>query len=78
MFAVKTWSSQAIKCVSDSLEECEQYQLTSVVESDRSSNGLDREDGLALSGRRKRMKKALPKDFTSSQDLDLIRKFVFS
>lgn len=57
-------------CISDSFEECDQYQLTSAVESERSSSDLDGEDGLPLRGRRKRIKKTLPEDFVSSQDLN--------
>lgn len=59
-----------VKIVSNSFEECDQYELTSTVESERSSSDLEGEDGLGLKARRKRIKKILPEDFINSQDLD--------
>lgn len=43
--------------------------MTSSVETEKSSSDCD-DDGFALRGRRKRIKKILPDDFISSQDLN--------
>ena len=54
-------------CISDSYEECENWQLTSAVES--SDIKCESGDGLLMRSRRKRVMKNLPEDFVSSQDL---------
>ncbi|KAG0728307.1 hypothetical protein GWK47_032738 [Chionoecetes opilio] len=56
------------KKISDSFQECNNYQLTSTVESLESNSDPD-DEGLLLRGRRKRSKKDLPEDFVSSEDL---------
>ncbi|KAG0714071.1 hypothetical protein GWK47_001681 [Chionoecetes opilio] len=57
-----------VKKNSDSFQECDNYQLTSTVESLESNSDPD-DEGLLLRGRRKRSKKNLPEDFVSSEDL---------
>ncbi|KAG0729261.1 Retrovirus-related Pol polyprotein from type-2 retrotransposable element R2DM [Chionoecetes opilio] len=56
------------KKISDSFQECDNYQLTSTVESLESNSDPD-DEGLLLRGRRKRSKKNLPEDFVSSEDV---------
>lgn len=76
MFAVKTLNRQSHNSVSDNYDECEQYTQTSTVETDTGSSDLNGEDGGTVRHKRKRMKKVLPEDFISSQDLDGSRKCV--
>lgn len=55
--------------ISDSYEECEDYQLTSAVGDTVSSADSDDDNKGVLRRKRRRAKKILPEDFVSSQDI---------
>ncbi|KAG0725270.1 hypothetical protein GWK47_038947 [Chionoecetes opilio] len=60
-----------VKISSDNYQECDNYKLTSAIE--ESSTDSDDDGEGVLKRKRKRVKKILPEDFVSSQDLHVLQ-----